>query len=145
MLHYNRWDCDSLRSLHKFGLAKNPALYLRFWSLYSKLHKFALAKSEIWTLTYRTIGFSSIATDTKRKGSRRLPCLTEKRWDCDSLRSLHKFGLAKNSALRLRFWSLTYRTIGFSSIATDTKMQGSLWLPCLIEKKVGLRLASLAA
>ena len=69
MLHYNRWDCDSLRSLHKFGLAKNPALYLRFWSLYSKLHKFALAKSEIWTLTYRTIGFSSIATDTKRKGS----------------------------------------------------------------------------
>ena len=75
MLHYNRWDCDSLRSLYKFGLAKNPALYLRFWSLYSKLHKFALAKSEIWTLTYRTIGFSSIATDTKRKGSLWLPFL----------------------------------------------------------------------
>ena len=49
MLHYNRWDCDSLRSLYKFGLAKNPALYLRFWSLYSKLH------------------------------SRRLPCLIEKK------------------------------------------------------------------
>ena len=75
MLHYNRWDCDSLHSLHKFGLAKNSALRLRFWSLYSKLHKFALAKSEIWTLTYRTIGFSSIATDTKRKGSLWLPFL----------------------------------------------------------------------
>ena len=62
------------------------------------------------------------------------------RWDCDSLRSLHKFALAKSE-----IWTLTYRTIGFSSIATDTKRQGSLWLPCLIEKKVGLRLASLAA
>ena len=40
-------DCDSLRSLHKF----------------------ALAKSEIWTLTYRTFGFSSITIDTKRRGS----------------------------------------------------------------------------
>ena len=63
--------------------------YRRFWSLYSKLHKFEFP---IVFLFNHTIGFSlSFTTRFAR---------------------LHKLGLPKTLRWRLRFWSLAYRTYG---------------------------------
>ena len=89
--HLSAADCDSLRSLHKFGLTKT----LRCACV------FGASLIELLLLLAPTL-----------HQAKRPPCLG---WplsaaDCDSLRSLHKFGLTKNAALRLCFWSLTYRT-----------------------------------
>ena len=48
--------------------------------------------------------------------------------DCSSLRSLHKFGLAKNAALRLCFWSLTYRTAASPRAHALPKAKATRWV-----------------